>query len=146
MGVEKAMPVDREVFEFYIQTINRLFGAIAPWCAAGIGAERLTLNKWAVSSGGHARTGLEDNVRLDRDTLSPSNAVLNRHLTELCEKYEWPVASWTEARRILGLKEIGSMKKIYANARFGRCPTATIKEALLCDLGPVRCAVTEVPH
>lgn len=103
MGVKNAMPVDRDVFDYYIHTVNRLFGNDAPWCAAGIGRNQLLLNEWAVSSGGHARTGLEDNVRLDRDTLAPSNAALVRLVAELCEKHERPVASWQQARTILGL-------------------------------------------
>lgn len=106
MGVKNAMPVDGEVFDYYIHTVKRLFGPDVPWCAAGIGAHQVTLNEWAVSSGGHARTGLEDNVRLDRDTLAPSNAALVHRLVDICEKYERPVASWSEARRILGLKEV----------------------------------------
>lgn len=108
MGVKNAMPVDRAVFDFYIQTVKRLFGENAPWCAAGIGAQQATLNDWAVFAGGHARTGLEDNVRLDRDTLAPSNAALVRRVIELCEKYERPIATWTEARYILGLREIAT--------------------------------------
>lgn len=103
MGVKNAMPADREVFDFYIKTVKRLFGADAPWCAAGIGAQQVVLNEWAISSGGHARTGLEDNVRLDRDTLAPSNAALVRRAAEFCEKYERPVATWQQAREILGL-------------------------------------------
>ena len=106
MGVKNAMPVDRDVFDFYIKTVRRLFGDAAPWCAAGIGAQQLTLNEWAVSSGGHARTGLEDNVRLDRETLAPSNAALVRRVVDLCAKYERPVATWAEARRILGLRQL----------------------------------------
>jgi hypothetical protein len=39
MGVKNAMPADREVFDFYIKTVHRLFGEDAPWCAAGIGAQ-----------------------------------------------------------------------------------------------------------
>ncbi|MCQ0971633.1 3-keto-5-aminohexanoate cleavage protein [Paracoccus sp. TK19116] len=104
MGVKNAMPVDREVFDFYIHTVHRLFGNDTPWCAAGIGANQIVVNEWAVSSGGHARTGLEDNVRLDRDTLAPSNAALVKRVVELCETYERPVATPTEARRILGLR------------------------------------------
>lgn len=103
MGVKNAMPVDRDVFDYYIHTVKRLFGDDAPWCAAGIGRNQLLLNEWAVSSGGHARTGLEDNVRLNRDTLAPSNAALVGLVTELCEKYERPVASWQQARAILGI-------------------------------------------
>jgi uncharacterized protein (DUF849 family) len=102
MGVKNAMPADREVFDFYIKTVERLFGD-APWCAAGIGIHQLTLNEWAVASGGHARTGLEDNVRLDRDTLAPSNAALVQRVVALCDKYERPVANVATARGILGL-------------------------------------------
>jgi uncharacterized protein (DUF849 family) len=105
MGVKKAMPADRAVFDYYIQTVHRLFGADAPWCAAGIGPNQIVLNDWAVSSGGHARTGLEDNVRIDRDTFAPSNAALVRRVAELCANYERPVADWRNARRILGLAE-----------------------------------------
>lgn len=105
MGVKNAMPVDRDVFDYYIHTVRRLFGADAPWCAAGIGHNQIVLNDWAISSGGHARTGLEDNVRLDKDTLAPSNAALVRRAAALCEKYERPVATWQQARAILGLRK-----------------------------------------
>ena len=105
MGVKNAMPVDRDVFDYYIHTVKRLFGEDAPWCAAGIGAHQLTLNEWAVGAGGHARTGLEDNVRLDRDTLAPSNAALVRRAAQICERNGRPVASWQQAREILGLKQ-----------------------------------------
>jgi 3-keto-5-aminohexanoate cleavage enzyme len=104
MGVRNAMPADRDVFDYYIRTVHRLFGADTPWCAAGIGPAQIVLNEWAVSAGGHARTGLEDNVRLDRDRLAPSNAALVRRVAELCATYERPVATWREARAILGLK------------------------------------------
>lgn len=104
MGVKNAMPADLEVFEFYIKTVNRLFGDDAPWCAAGIGRNQAVLNDWAISSGGHARTGMEDNVRLDRDTLAPSNAALVRLTAKLCERYERPVATYAQARQILGLR------------------------------------------
>lgn len=103
MGVKNAMPADREVFDFYVQTVARLFPG-APWCAAGIGANQIELNKWAVSAGGHLRTGLEDNVRLDRTTLAPSNAALVRRAAEICARYERPVASVAQAREILSLR------------------------------------------
>ncbi|MDO5620318.1 MAG: 3-keto-5-aminohexanoate cleavage protein [Paracoccus sp. (in: a-proteobacteria)] len=104
MGVKNAMPVDRQVFDFYIQTVKRLFGEDAQWCAAGIGPNQIVLNEWAISSGGHARTGLEDNVRLDKTTLAPSNAALVERAVQLCAKYDRPVATPAQARAILGLR------------------------------------------
>ena len=103
MGVKNAMPVDRPTFDFYIETVKRIMPD-AEWCAAGIGAGQLTVNEWSVSAGGHARAGLEDNVRLDRNTLAPSNAALIKRVTDLCEKYERPVATAAQAREILGLR------------------------------------------
>ncbi len=103
MGVKNAMPADRDVFDYYIRTVHRLFGPDAPWCAAGIGPNQIVLNDWAIGAGGHARTGMEDNVRLDRDRLAPSNAALVRRAAELCEKHGRPVASWQQARAILDI-------------------------------------------
>lgn len=105
MGVKNAMPADEPIFDIYIETLNRL-APDAQWCAAGIGAAQLTINEWSIAKGGHTRTGLEDNVRLDRSTLAPSNAALVRRAAEICEKHERPVATWQQARDILGLRTV----------------------------------------
>ncbi|MCB1449232.1 MAG: 3-keto-5-aminohexanoate cleavage protein [Nitratireductor sp.] len=102
MGVKNAMPADRETFDFYIRTVKRL-SPNSEWCAAGIGPSQIVLNEWCVASGGHARTGLEDNVRLDKERLAPSNAALVKRVIELCEKHERSVATWRQARQMLGL-------------------------------------------
>jgi 3-keto-5-aminohexanoate cleavage enzyme len=85
MGVKNAMPVDKDVFDYYIKTVERLVPD-AEWCAAGIGLHQLTINEWSIAAGGHTRTGLEDNIRLDKDRLAPSNAALVKRAVELCEK------------------------------------------------------------
>lgn len=102
MGVKNAMPVDRDVFDYYVKTMERL-APEAEWCAAGVGPGQILLNEWAIAAGGHTRTGLEDNLRLDRETLAPSNAALVARAADLCAKYERPVASAAEARALLGL-------------------------------------------
>ena len=102
MGVKNAMPADERVFDFYIETLLRLSPS-AQWCAAGIGPAQHTLNEWSISKGGHARTGMEDNVRLDKNTLAPSNAALVKRTVSLCENFARPVATWQQARSILGL-------------------------------------------
>lgn len=103
MGVKNAMPADRDVFDYYVKTMQRL-APEAEWCAAGIGRHQIEVNEWAIAAGGHTRTGLEDNVRLDRETLAPSNAALVERAVALCEKYERPVASPARAREFLGLR------------------------------------------
>ncbi|AZV79370.1 3-keto-5-aminohexanoate cleavage protein [Parasedimentitalea marina] len=103
MGVKNAMPVDKDVFDYYVKTMQRL-APEAQWCAAGVGPGQIVVNEWSIAAGGHTRTGLEDNMRLDRNTLAPSNAALVTRAAELCEKYERPVASWQQAREILGLR------------------------------------------
>ena len=104
MGVQNAMPADRRVFDFYVETVRKLFGEGAPWCAAGIGRHQVELNRWAAEAGGHLRTGLEDNVRMDRDTLAPSNAALVQRAAEIVAKAGRRVATPCEARSILGLE------------------------------------------
>ena len=102
MGIKNAMPVDRDVFDFYLKTLKRL-APDATWTGAGIGREQLTLVKWSLELGGHCRTGLEDNVRLDRYTLAPSNAALVKQAVDLCAQYDRHPASVDEARSLLGL-------------------------------------------
>ncbi len=103
MGVKNAMPVDREVFDFYVKTLKRL-APDAEWCGAGVGPGQILLNEWCIAGGGHVRTGLEDNLRLDRDTMAPSNAALVARAADLCAQHDCPVASPAQAREILGLR------------------------------------------
>ena len=103
MGVKNAMPADRAVFDFYVAQMQAR-APQAAWCAAGIGTNQLVVNEWAIAAGGHTRAGLEDNVRLDRSTLAPSNAALIARAADLCSRYDRPVASPAQAREILGLR------------------------------------------
>jgi len=102
MGVKNAMPVDREAFEFYVKTLNRL-APDATWTGAGIGKDQITVNEWSLELGGHCRTGLEDNVRLDRENLAASNAALVNRVVELCGRYGRRPATVQEARELLKL-------------------------------------------
>jgi 3-keto-5-aminohexanoate cleavage enzyme len=102
MGVKNAMPVDRDTFEFYIKTLKRL-APDATWTGAGIGRGQLTLNRWSLELGGHCRTGLEDNIRFDKDTLAPSNAALVKRVATIAGEYGRHAASVKEARQLLGL-------------------------------------------
>lgn len=102
MGIKNAMPVDREVLEFYVKTLHRL-SPRATWTGAGIGRDQITMARWSLELGGHCRTGMEDNVRLDRETLAPSNAALVQAVVRLCEEHDRPVATAAQARELLCL-------------------------------------------
>ena len=106
MGVKNAMPVDRDVLEFYVRTLQRLSPG-ATWTGAGIGRDQITLVRWSLELGGHVRTGLEDNVRMDRDTLAPSNAALVRAAVEECAAFDRRPATVAEARSLLALPPHG---------------------------------------
>ena len=109
MGVKNAMPVDREVLEFYVKTLERLAPG-STWTGAGIGRDQLTLARWSLELGGHCRTGLEDNVRLDRNTLAPSNAALVRQVADLLPEHGRRPATAAEARQLLSLPPAGSAR------------------------------------
>ena len=102
MGIKNAMPADKSVFNFYLKKINDLFED-AKWCAAGIGKNQLLINKWCIKKGGHTRTGMEDNIRVNKNKLAVSNAELVRITKNLCNINNRPIATWREARHIMDL-------------------------------------------
>lgn len=102
-GVKHALPARREILEFEVAQLRALLPG-ATWTAAGIGRNQLEVNHWALELGGHCRTGLEDNIRWDKNTLAASNAQLVSRVAELCSSYDRPVATPREARQLLGLQ------------------------------------------
>ena len=102
MGVKHALPARREILQFEVEQLKTHLPG-ATWVAAGIGRYQLEVNRWSLEMGGHCRTGLEDNVRMDKDRLAKSNAQLVSRVVELCAEYDRPVASAKQARELLGL-------------------------------------------
>ena len=102
LGIPGALPARREVLEFELEQLERMLPG-ATWTAAGIGRHQLTVNEWSLELGGHCRTGLEDNLRFDKERLASSNAELVKRVAELAGKFDRSVATPAEARRILGL-------------------------------------------
>ncbi len=73
------------------------------WSVVGIGRSHLPLSCMAIHMGGHVRVGMEDNVYLKKGVLAKSNAEFVERIVRLAEEFERPVATVSEARRILGL-------------------------------------------
>ena len=103
MGIPNAMPARRSIFDFLRSELQEVLPG-ATWVAAGMGRHQWEVNQWCMETGGHCRTGLEDNLRIEPDRLAASNAELvqkgGRRLREVRRK----VASPAEARAILGLR------------------------------------------
>jgi uncharacterized protein (DUF849 family) len=106
-GIRNAMPARREVLAFEVEQLQKVLPG-ATWTAAGIGRHQLEVNHWTLELGGHCRTGLEDNIRWDKDTLANSNAQLVQRVAQLCEQYGRAVATPAQARSLLGLQPVAA--------------------------------------
>jgi 3-keto-5-aminohexanoate cleavage enzyme len=102
MGIPNALPARRRLLEFLISELKELMPD-ATWSAAGIGRHQLEVNQWCLELGGHVRTGLEDNIKFDKDRLARSNGELVSRVAMMCGKYGRHAASVAEARQILEL-------------------------------------------
>lgn len=75
----------------------------ATWSASGVGRGQLPMIEYAVSHGGHVRTGLEDNIFIRKGELAKGNVELVDQAVELARKFGRSVATPAEARKILGI-------------------------------------------
>ncbi len=87
LGVKNALLPLRHILEFELAELQRLLPD-ATWTAAGIGRAQLEVNRWCLELGGHCRTGLENNIRFDRERLAASNAELVERVAQLCGAYD----------------------------------------------------------
>jgi uncharacterized protein (DUF849 family) len=103
MGIPNAMPARRSIFDFLRAELKEVLPR-ATWVAAGIGRHQWDVNQWCLETGGHCRTGLEDNLRIEPDRLAASNAELVTKIAANCDRFGRRPATPAEARRILGLR------------------------------------------
>lgn len=103
MGIPGALPAREQVLDFLISELADVLPG-ATWTAAGISRHQAVVNRWALARGGHARTGLEDNIYIAKGELAASNAALVRQVAGLCAEYDRRPATPAEARDLLGLR------------------------------------------
>ena len=102
LGIPNAMPARRAILDFLLSELDDVLPG-ATWTAAGVARHQFEVNKWCLELGGHCRTGLEDNIKFDRDRLAASNAELVARIAEVCGEYGRHPASPAEARELLGI-------------------------------------------
>ena len=102
MGIPNALPARRSLLEFLISELPDVLPG-ATWTAAGIARFQFDVNKWCLELGGHCRTGLEDNVKFNKERLAASNAELVKKIVDVAGEYGRRAATPKEAREILSL-------------------------------------------
>ena len=102
LGIPNALPARRQLLEFLISESREVLPD-STWTAAGIGRYQFTVNQWCLELGGHCRTGLEDNIKYDRDRLAKNNAELVTKIVDVIDQYDRHPASPEEARQLLNL-------------------------------------------
>ncbi len=109
-GIKGAIPSKPSLLEFLLKELKEEIPECT-WVGTGVGRNQELCNRWSLERGGHVRTGLEDNIWIDKGVLAKSNAELVARTASYCPEYNRHVASVEEARKILGLK---SFKKAAA--------------------------------
>ncbi len=102
LGIPNALPARRSLLEFLISEFEDVLPG-GTWTAAGIARHQFEVNQWCLELGGHCRTGLEDNVKIEKDRLAASNAELVKKVADAAAGFGRHVASAAEARSLLGL-------------------------------------------
>jgi 3-keto-5-aminohexanoate cleavage enzyme len=77
----------------------------AQWSVCAIGRDQLPMNMIAMAMGGHARTGLEDNIYYAYRQLATSNAQLVERLARIANEMGRVLATPDEAREMLGISD-----------------------------------------
>ncbi|MHB8769818.1 MAG: beta-keto acid cleavage family enzyme [Syntrophales bacterium] len=99
LGVKGGAPATPGSLLYLVESVP----AGSLWSVCAVGSRQLPMNVLAIAMGGHARTGLEDNLYYRRGELAQSNAQLVARLARISRECGREPASPAEARQILGL-------------------------------------------
>lgn len=105
MGILGGIPATVENLAYLVKTAREQIGDFV-WSCAAAGKAQFPLVTAALTMGGNARVGLEDNVYLRPGVLAKSSAEQVIQLKEIAERLGLEIAGPEEARKILGLKGI----------------------------------------
>jgi len=92
--------------KFNVLAVGVLGTQFPNWAVGGVGDQQWQANRWAVEFGGHVRTGLEDNLKMDRDAPATNPALVER-VVEYARSLGREPATTAETREALGLEKEG---------------------------------------
>jgi 3-keto-5-aminohexanoate cleavage enzyme len=101
LGVDGGAPASARSLAQFVDMVP----AGTAWSVAAVGRYQLEMNTHAIAMGGHARTGMEDNLWFSRG-VPASNAMLVERLRIIGEAVGRPIATPSQARALLGLREL----------------------------------------
>jgi len=104
LGVPGGQTGEPRDFRFMRESIPK----DATYSVAGIGRFEFPLAELAIQDGGHVRVGLEDNIYIRKGVLAAGNGELVRHVADIAKQHGRAIATPTEAREILRIKELTS--------------------------------------
>jgi 3-keto-5-aminohexanoate cleavage enzyme len=119
LGIRNALPARESLVDFFAGELQDVLPN-ATWTCAGIGRAQLDANRWSLARGGHQRSGLEDNLYLERGRLARSNAELVARSAELCADYDRRPATTEEARALLGVRSLTAKDVVERDGEPGR--------------------------
>ncbi|WP_251330896.1 3-keto-5-aminohexanoate cleavage protein [Haloplanus pelagicus] len=105
MGIHGGIGASAKNLNHLVDVAEDLFGDDFSVSVIGAGRNEFPLGTQAVSMGGHARVGLEDNLYLERGRLAESNAEMVEKMVRLTREIAGrEIATPAETRELLGLK------------------------------------------
>lgn len=110
MGIHGGIGADMENLQHMYRIAEKLFRDEYSFSVVGAGRHQFPLGVQAISIGGNARVGLEDNLYLSKGKLAKSNADQVEKITELSKDIMGrEIAIPEEVRNFLGLKGVDSV-------------------------------------
>lgn len=109
MGILGGIPATVENLAYLVKTAREQIGDFV-WSCAAAGKAQFPVVTAALTMGGNARVGLEDNVYLRPGVLAKSSAEQVIQIREIAERLGLEAATSDEAREMLSLKGNGKVK------------------------------------
>ena len=99
LGIAGAIGARPEVLAFLVSQLP----PGATWGCAAVGRHQRPMTELAMTMGGHARVGLEDNIYLEKGVLAEGSAPLVARAAAFAESIGREVVDPARARKLLGI-------------------------------------------
>lgn len=110
LGILGGMPATVNNLVFLINSAREIIGDDFVWSVCAAGRHQFTMCNLALLMGGNTRVGLEDNLYLDKGRMAQSSGEQVEKIIRIGREHGLEPATPDEARELLGLKGIDSVK------------------------------------